>query len=188
MDRLLRCACGRDLIVSNSQAGQEMACTCGKIVAVPTLRGLAALPLAATSAESSQLSANSGGGPPSSVGTSGAWQGWRGPAMALATAGFLIATFAGGWFGLQRFAIDTSFTVESEIVAGAEMIDSYDPNMLSTIWHQFGKMGLGQKDPPDFFLWQVYAEDRVKKAMISAGVAAVFGGLALAIAFSAKRR
>lgn len=188
MDRLLRCACGRDLVVTNSQAGQQITCSCGKIVAVPTLRGLAELPLAATSAVASQLSTNSGGGQPSSIGTSNAWQGWRGPALALATAGFLIATLAGGWFGLQWFLIDKTYTVESEIVAGAEMIDSYDPNMLSTIWHQFGKMGLGHKDPPNFFLWQVYAEDQVKKAMISAGVAAVFGALALAIAFSAKRR
>jgi hypothetical protein len=66
MDRLLRCTCGRDLVVSNSQAGQELTCACGKIVAVPTLRGLAALPLAQalaqTTADAPQPYATSGVG------------------------------------------------------------------------------------------------------------------------------
>lgn len=192
MDRLLRCTCGRDLVVSNSQAGQELTCACGKIVAVPTLRGLAALPLAQalaqTTADAPQPYATSGVGQQLDSGANRAWQGWRGPALALATAGFLIAAVAGSWFGFQRFQIDTSYTVEAEIAAGAEMIESYDPNTLSTIWHQFGSMGLGEKHPPAFFLWQVYAEDRAKKATTSGVVAAVFGVLALAIALSAKRR
>ena len=48
MDRLLSCECGQVHRVSRSQAGQEIKCGCGKILPVPTLRGLSDLPLANT--------------------------------------------------------------------------------------------------------------------------------------------
>ncbi len=185
MDRLLSCECGREHVVSRSQAGQELKCDCGKIVAVPTLRGLAELPLAPANTSDAPLTATSGASRSTS---SGAWQGWRGPAMAIATAGFLIAFTACGWYSWQRFNINTSYTVENEIVAGNELLDSYDANSLSSIWHEFGSLGLGEKYPPSFFLWQLYADDRQQRAMFSGGIAAAFGVLALAIAFSVKRK
>lgn len=188
MDRVLSCECGHQHLVSNSQAGQELKCDCGKMVAVPTLRGLSSLPVVtatpstaapyATSGDSSSLA----GTPSSRV-----WQGWRGPAMALATAGFIIAIAACGWYSLQRFNINTSYTVTNEIEAGNELLDSYDAGTLSNIWHGFGKMGLKTKDPPAFFMWNLYAQDRLRRAIISGSIAAAFAAIALAIGFSARK-
>ncbi len=188
MDRLLSCECGREHFVSRSQAGQELQCDCGKVIDVPTLRRLADLPLAESPASSAQKSATGGVSRGMESTPSRSWQGWRGPVMALATAGFLIATVACGWYGWQRFTIDTSYTVEKEIKGGENMFDSFDAGTLSTVWHEMGTMGLQTKDPPNFFLWQIYAKDREQRTLISGGIAAVFGLIALAVAFTARRR
>jgi hypothetical protein len=124
---------------------------------------------------------------PTEASPTGAWQGWRGPAMALATMGFLIALSACGWYGWNRFTIDTSYTVDTEIANGHQLFDSYDANTLSLIWHDFGKMGLRTKQPPAFYLWYLYAQELQQKMLVSGGIAAAFGAVAVAIAFSAKR-
>lgn len=43
---LLPCGCGRKLRVSTTQAGEEVPCTCGKILTVPNLSELSSLELA----------------------------------------------------------------------------------------------------------------------------------------------
>jgi hypothetical protein len=43
---LLTCTCGRQIPVELSQAGEELRCTCGAAVSVPTFRQLRELPLA----------------------------------------------------------------------------------------------------------------------------------------------
>lgn len=188
MDRLLSCECGREHIVAPSQAGQEIKCDCGKIVAVPTLRGLSKLPLATQAPTADYNTPASGASLTAGSGTNRAWQGWRGPAIAVASAGFFIALAACCWYSLQRLNIDTSYTVAQEIEAGNEMLDSYDANLLSNVWHGFGKMGLRSKEPPVFFMWNIYAQDRTRRALISGGIAATFAAIALGIGLSARRK
>lgn len=42
----LPCPCGEKVQVTRAQAGQEVACVCGKEIAVPTIRGFASLEIA----------------------------------------------------------------------------------------------------------------------------------------------
>ena len=193
MERLLSCECGRQHRVAGSQAGQTVTCQCGKSLAVPTLRGLTALPPAdpAPAAADTPGAAGAAGEARATSRRDTAsrrWQGWRGPALAVTTAGLLIALAACGWFAWDRYTIDTSYSVEAEIEAGNQMFETYDPGGLSEAWHGFGKMGLRSKQPPAFFLWQLYAEDRERRALISGGVAALFAALAATIVLTAPRQ
>ncbi len=174
MDHLLKCACGRELVVSRSQAGQEIQCDCGASIRVPTLRGFASLPPAQQAEDKPLAEANT------------SWQGWRGPAIAFASAGFLIAASFCGWFLTQRLAIDTSYTADTEIVAGNELFEVYDPEDLSLVWDSFEKTGMVAKDRPEFFWWNLYAKERETLASISGAFAAGFGLLALGVWISAR--
>jgi hypothetical protein len=182
MDYLLSCECGREYNVSRSQAGQEIECECGKLLAVPTLRGMGSLPRAG---QDSATPVSTFSPSPESVRTS--WQGWRGPVMALSMAGFLIATAFCGWFSLQRWSIDTSYTEESEIEIGVSALNLADPNELSQIWEAFAKLGLRAKDPPDFFYWNRYAQQRERFAVTSGIVALAFGLLTLAVWWTSSK-
>ncbi len=187
MEYLLSCECGHDHVVSKSQAGQDIKCSCGKNLLVPTLRGLVKLPLAQNApvqAQTKRATDSHNKDPDHSTG----WQGWRGPTIALISAVFMIATISGAWYALQRFGIDTSYTADVEIEAGAELLDAYDPNQLSLVWESFSSLGLRSKQRPEFFLWNQYAEDREMRAKICATVAAVSGLLAAGIWVSTKRR
>jgi hypothetical protein len=174
MDHLLKCECGQTHVVSRSQAGQEINCECGATIRVPTLRGIAKLP-PAQPAESVLA-----------VEKSSIWQGWRGPAIALASAGFLIAVAFCGWFTTQRLGIDTSYTAESEIAGGDELLETYDPEDLSLVWDNFEKAGMVTKDRPEFYWWNKYADERATLAKISGAIAAGFGVLAIGIWLSAR--
>lgn len=175
MDRVLSCECGKEHYVSNSQAGQEIQCSCGKIIPVPTLRRLRDLPLAQAVAEQPLAAANRGDL------SKRQWQGWRGITLAIAMAGFLVAAIACGWFSLQRWAVDTSYTVEQELVAGDAMIDSFDPNTLSEMWHSFGQIDMRRKHFPEFYLYQIYAGERVILAQIAGAIAAGFAAIGLVV-------
>ncbi len=176
MDYLLSCDCGPEFTLNPSQAGQEIPCACGKSLSVPTLRGLSQLPRA-TKEENT---------PAKAVGKR-QWAGWQGPVIAAAFAGFLISLGCAGWFGLQRSMVDTSYTIESEIEAGDELFDTYSPEELSLVWNNYEEVGLGPKDPPDFFLWNLYAADRTKYAAISGSIAAVSGLIVVAVWLSAPK-
>ncbi len=183
MDRLLSCECGREHLVSQSQAGQEIKCDCGKILPIPTLRGLSELPLAKTAPSTPNAPSARG----AQVSSSG-WEGWRGPAIALTSAGLLIACAACGWYLFQRWSVDTSYNIQTEIEAGERILASSDPNELSATLDAFGQMGLRAKDPPNFHLWNLYAESRVRLAKISGIVAGVFAGLTFLLWVTVKRK
>lgn len=191
MDRLLSCECGQTHRVSRSQAGQEIKCDCGKILSVPTLRGLSDLPLADAAPQEAYANTSR---QPSMAATRGArtaspggWQGWRGITMALAMAGCLIATAACGWFSLQRWMVDTSYTVEMELENGNKGFDALDPYALSSVWDAFGQVGLREKMYPNFYWARLYAEQRVQFAQIAGGIAIGFAAIGLVIWLTTKK-
>ena len=191
MDRLLSCECGKTHRVSRSQAGQEIKCDCGKILSVPTLRGLANLPLAESSPQTPGESSSRHTGRAVTRGdraaSPGGWQGWRGITMALAMAGCLIASVSCGWFSLQRWLVDTSYTVEQEIAAGEKAFDELDPNALSSVWYSFGQMGLRDKQYPIFYWARLYAEQRVQFAQTAGGIALGFAAIGLVVWLTTKK-
>ncbi len=192
MDRLLSCECGETHRVSRSQAGQEIKCDCGKILSVPTLRGLSDLPLAdaapqeadAITSRQPSMATNRG----ARTASPGGWQGWRGITMALAMAGCLIASVSCGWFTFQRSLVNTSYTVDQEIEAGNQAFNALDPNALSSVWYTFGRMGLRNKEYPNFYWARLYAEERVHYAQIAGGIALGFAAIGLVLWLTTKKR
>ncbi len=182
MDRVLSCECGKEHHVSSSQAGQEIQCSCGKILPIPTLRRLRDLPLASAPTEQPATAANRGDL------SRRQWQGWRGVALAIAMAGFSIAAIACGRFTLQRAMINTSYTAEQELQAGEAMIDALDPNGLSGMWYSFGQMDMRFKGYPDFYLIQLYAAERTQYALIAAAIAAGFAAIGVVIWLTNRKK
>lgn len=171
MDHLLTCSCGKEFTVSRSQAGQEIKCDCGQMIAVPTLRGFSELP---TAGEVEKVSA--------------AWGGWRGPTMALFSAICLVAAIFAARFLFQGVSVDTSYTAESEVAAANEIFDEYGADELSMVWDHFETNGIGPKVRPDFYLWNKYARERMILASIAGSVTGVFGLLAIGVWMTAPKK
>ena len=175
MEYLLTCDCGKEHTVSKSQAGQEIPCECGQPLSVPTLRGLSQLPTAGQQSAAPQVSPRS------------TWTGWRGTAIAVASGLFVIASFAAGRFALQRYSVDTSYTADSAIAAGNEILEAYGPLDITIVWSEYATNGMGPKKRPDFYLWNKYARERTALAAISAGLAALFAAIAATIWITAPK-
>lgn len=194
MEYLLTCQCGKQHVVSKAQAGESISCSCGKQLEVPTLRGLNQLPVHAPAG------LETGEGDSSAPGTSqpplpnrgghrstAAWQGWRGPTMAILTAVMVISAIFAAFYFWQRFMIDTSYTIENLIEEDRRVLAQADPIDLDQAWNDFAGYNLRQKRPPNFFVWNRYAEHRVYQGTVASVIAAVSGLLAAAVWISARR-
>ena len=180
---VLKCECGRELTVTRKQAGQALLCECGQRVTVPTLRGLSALPPAAAPAPT-------GGARPISreEQARSVWSGWRGPAIALACAVFVVSGIATARFLYHRYSLDTSYTIETEVIAGNELFDLTTPEDLSLAWSDYQKLHLGPKDRPFFYRVSKFARDREISAAVSGTICLLSGLAALGVWFSARRK
>lgn len=176
MDYLLTCKCGREHTISRSQAGQEIQCECGNPLRAPTLRGLSELPQVPMEDITPTVAAARRN-----------WQGWRGPALACTTAVAIIAAGFASWFLLQRAMIDTSYTAEEEIERSKLIFDEYSPEELSLVWNNYEELGMGQKQRPNFYLWNSYATARSYLALINGSVAAFFVLISVAIWYTARK-
>jgi len=182
MFHLLTCECGREITVTRKQAGQEIACACGRALRVPTLRGFSDLPLATTPATKAAQA-----GLPTDQALS-VWSGWRGPAIAVASVVFLIAGFATARFLYHRYLVDPSYTAVEEIAAGNQLFDEAHPEELSLAWEDYRKLRLGPKDRPLFYVIQKFAEEREFNAKISGAISLSAALVAGAIWLSARRK
>ncbi len=176
MAHLITCECGQSLRVSRSQAGQELECGCGKKLKVPTLRGLAELPIAPDTSIAEL---------PSSRAT---WGGGLGTMLAISVALFALSAIPCAYFTLQRMSLDPSYTVESEIEAGNKDFDIQDMEHLAANWLSFETSGLGEKQKPDFYYYNRFAKERESLAITSGSLAGLFALIALGIWFTAKKR
>lgn len=179
MEYLLKCECGLEHRITKSQAGQEIECSCGQKLTAPTLRGISKLPQAPLENQPAGTQTQD---------KASAWNGWRGPTMAAATAIMLISGGFSIRYLMQRSSIDTSYTMETQITLDSELIAKADPRQLDVAWNEFAGYTMSQKRPPNYFLWNRYAEERENLAKITGGIAAFFGLIATGIWFSAKRQ
>lgn len=177
---LLTCECGIATTVSRTQAGQAMRCSCGRTLNVPNLRELATLPTA-QAPESTPLAGSR------TEQAQSVWLGWRGTAVALATALFVIAGLVTARYIYLRMAVDPSYTAENEIANGDEMFAKASPEELSFIWNDYQKVRLATKDPPMFHRIAKFAGEQERSAWLGGSVAAVGGLAALAIWLTAPR-
>ncbi len=176
MEHLIICECGQSLRVTRSQAGQELTCGCGKIIKVPTLRGLAELPVAPDSSM------------PESPTNRATWGGWRGTLLAIFVALCVVSAIPATYFLLQRTMLDPSYTVESEVEAGNQNFDEQGMKQLAVVWINYETSGLGEKQKPDFYYYNRFAKERETLAITFGSIAAVFALAAVGVWVSARQR
>lgn len=183
MEYLLNCDCGKELRVTKSQAGQELPCSCGASVKIPTLRALTALPTAEVADEGSesQSSKKSRSGEKSA-----AWSGWRSPALAISVLLLLISVITTGYWISQAIRNDLGVSTEAFIAGSDSAIEAYGPGELSIAWNDFQQIGLKNRTSPTFHLYNLYVEQQWAKAKYGGIVIGVLALLTLAITFSAK--
>jgi hypothetical protein len=171
---LLPCSCGQKLTVSPSQAGGQVACSCGKLLSVPTLRGLRELEIAPSTA-------------PAPV-TSG-WSPVHGAIFAsglvVAAIGLVFLALSGlQYLQIKGFRLTEDFT---QNVVSNEMlrIDALSPLQALEEWHENIEHGLGEQEEPPWSKYKRLADfnvSRIKFAAVAlvAGVVLSFATLLVA--------
>jgi hypothetical protein len=173
---LLPCSCGQKLTVSPSQAGNQVACSCGKLLSVPTLRGLRELESAPSTA-------------PAQVKT-----GWS-PIHGTIFAGGLVVAAIGIVFlalhGLQYsqimgFKLTEDFTPN---VVSNEMsrIDALSPLQALEEWHENIEHGLGEQEEPPWSKYKRLADFNLTRIKLSAGALVVGIGLSIVTLLAAPK-
>lgn len=166
---LLPCSCGQKLTVSPSQAGGQVACSCGKVLSVPTLRGLRDLEVASLATPTQ---------------TKASWS----PIHGIFFAGGLVVAAIGLVFlamhGLQYtqikgFNLTQDFT---PAVVSSEMarIDALTPLKALEEWHENVEHGLGEQEEPPWSKYKRLADYNMGR--IKFGGVALLAGVVVAIA------
>lgn len=176
MNYRLNCPCGVVHSVSTSQAGQEIHCTCGNSLQVPTLRGLKELPPidAPGAAQVPQRHADDARRPSILLGTM----------FALIFLSVPTAIF----FGWQRMKLDTSLTQESDRQYAFAQLDAAGPLALSELWENYETHSLGSPSKPDFYLIQQRARTLEMGTAIACGVALLAAIVAAAVLVMQRER
>jgi hypothetical protein len=170
---LLPCTCGQRVTVTTAQAGSRVRCGCGRMLDVPTLRGLSRLEVARAGRE---------------VAGGRAWGPVRGGLFAggllVAAVGLvLIVLYGVRSVQLASLAVDRS----AEVVSGeSAYIDQRTPAELLDLWNAEREEGLGESRMP---IW-VAAQQRRRTFHIwmAVGAAGVALGAATAAAASLSQR
>jgi hypothetical protein len=169
-DHLLACSCGQKVRVANAQAGGQVACNCGKLLSVPTLRGLRDLELA----------------PPLEVaGKKPGWTRLQGITFVLglliaAVGLYLIAFYSWRYAQLTVQGSDWLVDRTDDVVRAQEaQINSMSAASLFDEWAKVKEEGLGEQSKP---IW-VTAKEQIARYVfrMQAGAAALIIGALLAI-------
>ncbi|MFN3191633.1 MAG: hypothetical protein ACE361_14075 [Aureliella sp.] len=181
MEYILECSCGIEHRVTKKQAGQELPCSCGATVKIPTLRSFSDLRPAVN-----EGSASVGSSASKAEKSNSAWSGWRSPAIAFTVLVMLLAIAASGYWVLQATRNDLGVTNEDFIAGSKDVIANYGPNELSIAWDDFQRIGLKNRTPPTFHIYNVYVEQQWEKVRYGCIVAAVAAFLTAMIWVSSR--
>lgn len=166
---LLPCTCGQKLTISPSQAGGQVACSCGKVLSVPTLRGLRELDAAPTAAP---VQAKAGWSPLHGVFFAGG--------LVVAAIGVVYLAMHGlQYTQIKGFNLTQDFT---PAVVSSEMarIDALTPLKALEEWHENIEHGLGEQEEPPWSKYKRLADYNMGR--IKFGFVALIAGVAVAIA------
>lgn len=171
----LPCTCGKNVVVDSALAGATTNCQCGRTLQVPTLRELRLLQpvVAATPA-------------PTKAQSSARPMGCLFGALLAAAVIAGLSAF-GAWFLRQQ--IDTSYTIEKDLVEGNKKIDGMAVDQAYELWKNFDQVGLGPPQPPPYIRALLMAGRLERITQIAAAVSALCIIAAGAVAFvDAKNR
>ncbi len=168
MEYLLPCSCGQKTRITPAQAGDQVACVCGKSLAVPTLRGIKQLELAPVQTRAK---------------AAGKWSPIHG---ALFSSGLVVASIGIlflAYFGLRYAQLGghpiTRDMTQQVIEAEQERIGKLTPTEALAEWSQNVKEGLGEiEEPPWVKANKVLAG---YKNVIRASIAALIAGALLSV-------
>jgi hypothetical protein len=176
---LLPCACGQSVRVGNAQAGATVSCSCGKTLAVPTLRGLRQLervPQEAAAAKRLHWSPVHG-----TVFAA---------ALVLATVGICFLAYnlffysqIVGWVGEQKYDYTTDRTQEVLKHAAAEIdaeVDKLSPEETLAKLRETEAEGIGEKATLPWVVYKKQAEFHLWWIQVGSALAA--GGVLLVLA------
>ena len=170
----LNCPCGAKHLVTNSQAGQKLDCTCGKSLDIPTLRGLKDLPVVDQLDSEGKRAIDD--------------PDRRRPSLMIGAmfAIIFLAIPTAVFFAYQRLAMDTSLSEQSDRSAAFTQIDASTPAELSSIWYEFSTVSLGTPSKPTFYYVQSTARRRERNAAIAVAVAVLAGIVAAGISVARR--
>lgn len=164
---LLPCECGRSVAVEISQAGQHVACACGKKLAVPSLRSIRKLAPAAE--QSGQGSARGA-----------AWNPVKGILFAI---GALLVIGGLGTAGYSFLIYQRADAFQPSAEAHVEslaLIDSLSPLETFEAWHHITEHGLEPAGSSPFAQAQEVAAE--KRWLVKFGLSIALAGLVCALA------
>ncbi len=164
---LLPCDCGERVVIELGQAGQRVACVCGKELTVPTMRGIKVLETAPDEAPVPSRDGN--------------WNATRGAVFAIGLTLSVIAFGIAGYYVFQRSRLETQEYEWDRPDLANQQIDDMNDLQTYYLWMNYYTGGLGEQFPPDF----VRAKKQAAEFLAIAGVAGVCGSLGLALAAAA---
>jgi hypothetical protein len=130
---LLPCSCGRQCEVDAGQAGTQIACSCGELLTVPSIRGLRQLKPVAESAAPAAAPWNPARGAIFSLG------------LLVAVGALLFTSYQGYWFFITRRTQDpAAIQLQMEF----DHIDHLTPVDSMGLFRSEEKSGLGEPSPP----------------------------------------
>ena len=171
MKYLLPCSCGQSIVVEASQAGQMVACSCGRSQEAPTMRGIRALEPAAQ--------ANAREAKP---GQPAAWSPVQGGLFVLGILIAMAGIAAAGWYGYEIQRINVPVPTEADFIRDANQIDGMPVDELYEGYIKVREMGLGAAETPLYAIAQ-RVEAVYKRYVIAGCIAAVIGLALVASAF-----
>jgi hypothetical protein len=160
---LLPCSCGEKLRVVAAQAGEQVACSCGKSSSVPTLRELRKLEPAPPEA-GSQVATG--------------WNVWNG--LIFSGGAFLCLAAIIGMFyaGVMIFRIEQSGATEdvSAVIneEEAKRVDELTPEMALSLYDDMRAEGLGHKHEPYWITYRRMAKEQ-QTLLIASGICLLAG-------------
>ena len=127
---LLPCECGKGIAIDPSQAGQQIACECGKLLEVPTLRGVRTLePVPETTSPSRQAAE---------------WNSSRGVIFAGSLILFVVGA-AVSYFGYEGLRATPNITRKAETESFDKAIDEMSLDEVYETWKGIREHGLGER-------------------------------------------
>jgi len=173
---LLPCGCGKKTRVGKAQAGQVVACECGKTLSVPTLRGLRNLELAPVSKESGPAARPT-------------WGPWRGASFSGGLALAAVALILSGlnlsyYYGAKFYSDDPS---EQIIGAASDQLNKLVAVELLEEWNNAVKDGLGPVHTPFWIAAQESAKIYRWRSIAFACLSLVGLATAITAAFFGRR-
>lgn len=168
---LLPCACGKVIVIDASQAGQQIACECGKLLEVPTLRGVRELEPAPETASPSREATD--------------WNPSRGLVFAGSFVLFVIGA-AVSYVGFKDLRATPNITREVETEAFDQLIDDMSLDEVYERWKLDREHGLGERGQNPYVNIRSFRAGRNR--MLVAGIAFCVVGLLGTIGATVGRR